>query len=47
MIFGKYNQITFMEIKGNPVLITLARLEKRKGHAVILKAVKKLTSDFL
>ena len=36
----------FMEIKGNPVLITLARLEKRKGHAAILKAVKKLTSDF-
>ena len=37
---------SFMEIKGNPVLITLARLEKRKGHAAILKAVKKLTSDF-
>ncbi len=36
----------FMDIKGNPVLLTLARLEKRKGHAVILKAVKKLTSDF-
>ena len=36
----------FMKIEGNPVLITLARLEKRKGHAVILKAVKKLTSDF-
>ena len=36
----------FMKLKGNPVLITLARLEKRKGHAVILEAVKKLTSDF-
>ena len=36
----------FMDIKGSPVLITLARLEKRKGHAAILKAVKKLASDF-
>ena len=36
----------FVDIKGSPVLLTLARLEKRKGHAVILKAVKKLTSDF-
>ena len=43
---GQIQSDSFMEIKGNPVLITLARLEKRKGHAVILKAVKKLTSDF-
>jgi phosphatidylinositol alpha-1,6-mannosyltransferase len=36
----------FMDIRGNPVLLTLARLEKRKGHSVILKTIKKLTSDF-
>ena len=44
--FRQIQSDSFMEIKGNPVLITLARLEKRKGHAVILKAVKRLTSDF-
>ena len=36
----------FLKIEGKPVLITLARLEKRKGHAEILKTIKKLTSDF-
>jgi len=44
--FRQVQSDNFMDIKGNPVLITLARLEKRKGHAVILKAVKKLTFDF-
>ena len=29
-------------IDGNPVLLTLARLEKRKGHQLILQALKKL-----
>mgnify|MGYP006116729749 FL=1 len=29
-------------IDGNPVLLTLARLEKRKGHALIIKSIKKL-----
>ena len=32
----------FMNIKGNPVLLTLARLEKRKGHFFILQAMKEL-----
>ena len=44
---NKVKSDSFVEIKGSPVLITLARLEKRKGHEAILKAVKKLTSDFL
>ena len=36
----------FMQINGDPVLVTLARLEKRKGHAEILKAVKQLKLKF-
>ena len=42
----KVKSDSFVEIKGSPVLITLARLEKRKGHEAILKAVKELTSEF-
>ncbi len=40
------NLDNFLKIEGNPVLITLSRLEKRKGHAEILMALKKLISDF-
>ena len=36
----------FMNIKGNPVLLTLARLEKRKGHFFILQAMKELKNKF-
>jgi len=36
----------FIKITGAPVLITLARLEKRKGHLEILKVMKKLISEF-
>jgi phosphatidylinositol alpha-1,6-mannosyltransferase len=43
---NKVKSDSFVEIKGSPVLITLARLEKRKGHEAILKAVKELTSEF-
>ena len=43
---NKVKSDSFIEIKGSPVLITLARLEKRKGHKAILKAVKELTSNF-
>ena len=32
----------FIKITGNPVLLTLGRLEKRKGHAQVLKALTKL-----
>jgi len=37
---------TSFTINGNPVLLTLSRLEKRKGHIFILKAVKKLQKKF-
>ena len=43
---NKVKSDSFIEIKGSPVLITLARLEKRKGHKAVLKAVKELTSEF-
>ncbi len=36
----------FMQISGEPVLITLSRLEKRKGHIKILEALKKLRQKF-
>ena len=32
----------FINISGNPILLTLSRLEKRKGHLEIIKAVAKL-----
>mgnify|MGYP001166320966 CR=1 FL=1 len=32
--------------EGNPILFTLARLEKRKGHQKVLEALKKLKDDF-
>ena len=35
-----------LKIEGKPVLLTLARLEKRKGHALILEAIKKLKENF-
>ncbi len=37
---------SFIDIKGSPVIVTLARLEKRKGHVEIIKTVKKLTKIF-
>ena len=33
-------------IEGNPILLTLARLEKRKGHASIIKSIKKLRFEY-
>ena len=36
----------FTEVNGNPIIITLARLEKRKGHLQILKVIKKLKTEF-
>ena len=29
-------------IKGSPILLTLARIEKRKGHSLVIESVKKL-----
>ena len=36
----------FMTIEGDPVLLTLARLDKRKGHAKIIEVLKKLILKF-
>ena len=33
-------------ISGKPLLLTLSRLEKRKGHVNIIYAIKKLVADF-
>ena len=35
-----------MIIEGDPVLLTLARLDKRKGHAKIIEILKKLKLKF-
>ena len=37
---------SFMQINGTPVIVTLARLEKRKGHIQIIETVKKLKLKF-
>ena len=37
---------TSIQIKGMPNLLTLSRLEKRKGHIFILQAVKRLKKKF-
>ena len=37
---------TSIQIKGAPNLLTLSRLEKRKGHIFILQAVKRLKKQF-
>ena len=42
----KNNSDNSLKIEGNPILITLSRLEKRKGHVEILMALKKLISNF-
>ena len=35
-----------LNIIGNPIVLTLARLEKRKGHKFIIQSIKKLLSEF-
>ena len=40
------NQEKVEIVLGQPVLLTLARLEKRKGHSEILKAVSNLKKDY-
>ena len=37
---------TSIQIKGDPVLLTLSRLEKRKGHVFIIKTIQKLRKQF-
>ena len=36
----------FLKINGNPIILTLARLLKRKGHIFILQAIQKLKRKF-
>jgi len=36
----------FIKLNGSPVIITISRLEKRKGHAQIIKSFKQLVRDF-
>ena len=33
-------------IKGSPVILTLARIEKRKGHAYVIYSIKKLLNKY-
>ncbi len=40
------NQEIIQGIDGQPVITTLARLEKRKGHAYILSAIAKLRNEY-
>ena len=40
------NEKKILNIIGNPILLTLARLEKRKGHKFIIQSIKKLLSEF-
>ena len=44
--FDTINQEKVEIVLGQPVLLTLARLEKRKGHSEILKAVSNLKKDY-
>ncbi len=37
---------SFIQLKEGPILLTIARLEKRKGHAEVLKTVAKLKLRF-
>ena len=34
------------EINGSPILLTLARLEKRKGHIQVINCIEKLVTEF-
>jgi len=44
--FQNLNEETIVNINGNPLIMTLARLEKRKGHVFILSAIAKLKNDY-
>ena len=48
---GAQNNINLPEkiipkLNGNPILVTLARLEKRKGHSYVLSAIAKLKNEY-
>ena len=37
---------TLQKVNGSPIIVTLARLEKRKGHSYILSAIAKLKNEY-
>ena len=37
---------TLQKVNGGPIIVTLARLEKRKGHSYILSAIAKLKNEY-
>ena len=43
---SNFDKTEIFGITGDPILLTLARLEKRKGHMAIIDSVKKLISEF-
>ncbi len=48
---GAQNNINFpdkkiQKLNGSPIIVTLARLEKRKGHSYILSAIEKLKKEY-
>jgi phosphatidylinositol alpha-1,6-mannosyltransferase len=44
--FRNHNSLEVLKITGSPILLTLARLEKRKGHIFVLQSIKKLKIQF-
>ena len=44
--YANVKQSVIPNIDGSPILLTLARIEKRKGHKEIIYSVKKLLSEF-
>ncbi len=41
-----FKEDKFIEIKGSPILLTLGRLEKRKGHLRVLKALLEIRKQY-
>ena len=39
-------ELQISDIRGSPLILTLARLEKRKGHSFVIDSIKKLKKDF-
>ena len=44
--FRNYNSSETLNVIGSPVLLTLARLEKRKGHIFVLQSIQKLKIQY-
>ena len=40
------NSLECLKVYGNPVILTLARLEKRKGHIFVINSIKKLRMQY-